>query len=429
MREILLEQKELLKERIRASRKIVQRERKNGFLETSMIKVITGIRRCGKSFLTYLLLKDKNFGYVNFDDERIVLNEPDKIKNTLIEIYGDVKYLFLDEVQNLDKWELFVNRLYREGYNLFITGSNAKLLSRELATHLTGRHYSIELFPFSFREFLKAKDFKENLETGRGKSLAKHELFNYMTSGGFPEIVVEEENPKIYLNSLFTQITEKDIILRYNIRYRKTIKEIASILINNISSLISSNRIKNIVGLKSDHTARNYIGFFEEAYLFLFLSKFSFKLSEIERSPKKVYCIDPGIANSVSMKFSENLGRLMENVVALDILRRKSYWHPEREVFYWKDYQGREVDFVLKEGLKVKQLIQTTYASGRDEIERREIKSLLKASRELGCKNLLVITWDYEDEENLEGRRIRFLPLWKWLLKDKNFIQRNTKIL
>ena len=146
------------------------------------------------------------------------------------------------------------------------------------------------------------------------------------------------------------------------------------------------------------------------------MSKFSNKRSEIERSPKKVYCIDPGFVSTLSFKLSRNYGRNMENVVAVELLRRKSYWHRNWEVYYWKDYQQREVDFVIKEGLKVKQLIQVSYASGRDEIERREIRSLLKASEELNCKELLVITWDYEGEERVRERKITFVPLWKWLL-------------
>ncbi|MCD6246840.1 MAG: ATP-binding protein [Candidatus Diapherotrites archaeon] len=416
MKEILIEQREILEEKIKNT-KVIERERKNEFLESALIKVTTGVRRCGKSFFTYLILKEKPFGYANFDDERILTDKPQKILSALLEIYGKgMKVLFFDEIQNLEKWELFVNRLHREGYNIFLTGSNAKLLSRELATHLTGRHYSIELFPFSFREYLRATDFRENLQIEKGKALVKHELNNYLKTGGFPEIIVEKENPKIYLRELFRDIIEKDIILRYNIRYRRTFKEIASAIVSNTSSLISFNKIKNNFGLKSEHTAKNYIEYLKEAYLIILLDKFSVKPKEIERSPKKAYAVDTGFVNFVGLRTSENTGKLIENLVAIELLRRKSYWHNGWELYYWKDYQQHEVDFVVKEGMQVKKLIQVTYTSGIDEIEKREIKALLKASKQLKCNNLLCITWDYEATEEIKGKKIRFIPLWKFLL-------------
>ena len=156
--------------------------------------------------------------------------------------------------------------------------------------------------------------------------------------------------------------------------------------------------------------------YLSSSYLTCVFERFSFKIKNQTIAPKKVYCVDTGIINSVAFKFSENLGKLMENLVAIELLRRKSYWHPDLEVYYWKDHQQREVDFVLKEGLKIKQLIQVTYSSGKDEIERREIKSLLKASEELRCKDMLLITWDYEGKEKIKGEEIKFMPLWKWLL-------------
>jgi len=348
MKDILIEQREILEEKIKNT-KVVERERKNGFLKSVLIKVTTGVRRCGKSFFTYLILKEKPFGYANFDDERILTDKPQKILSALLEIYGkSTKILFFDEIQNLEKWELFVNRLHREGYNLFLTGSNAKLLSRELATHLTGRHYSIELFPFSFREYLKATDFRENLEIERGKALVKHELGNYMKTGGFPEIVVEKENPKIYLRELFRDIIEKDIILRYNVRYRRTFKEIASAVVSNTSSLISFNKIKNNFGLRSEHTAKNYIEYLREAYIVILLDKFSTKPKEIERSQKKIYAIDMGFANFAGFKLGENKGKLMENLVAVELLRRKSYWHNEWELYYWRDFlKGSTIPYII----------------------------------------------------------------------------------
>ena len=416
IKQILIDQRYELEERVRRT-KIVERE----FLpfldevkRSRLVKVTTGVRRSGKSFSTYLMLRD-NFGYANFDEQILLNSSPDEILSALIELYGrEMDTIFLDEVQNLQGWELFVNKLNRSGYNVFITGSNAKLLSRELATHLTGRHLQLEIYPFSFREYLKSINFSEGVETSRGMSLIKHELKSYIEKGGFPEVVVGGESPRIYLRQLYRDIVEKDIIMRYNIAYRTTFREIALTLMSNFGKYVTYNSIKRQFGLKSDHTAKNYLSYLNESYLIFFINKFSFKPKEVERSPKKVYCIDPGMIKAVTMR--EDLGGMMENLVAVELLRRRSYWSRDVEIYYWKDYQQHEVDFVIKEGPEIKQLIQVTYASSRDEVERRELSSLIRASELLRCKNPLVITWDYEDEESLENNVVRFLPLWKWLL-------------
>jgi predicted AAA+ superfamily ATPase len=419
LKTILKDQRRELEEKFKVTN-VVKREfeeRGKEFLKSKLVKVTTGIRRCGKSFFTYSLLKDLNFGYVNFDEKILLSLNPLKILSTLIEIHGTINIFFLDEIQNLEGWELFVNKLQRGGHNVFITGSNAKLLSKELATHLTGRHIPLEIFPFSFKEFLAALDFKEDLETTKGKSLAKHYLVEFLEMGGFPEVVVEKENPSVYLRTLFYDIIEKDVILRYNIAYKSVIRELALTLISNFCNYVSFRKIKESFKLGSEHTVKNYISYLNEAYLFLGLSKFSYKPKEIERSVKKIYCIDCGMINNVATRFSENRGKFLENLVAIELLRRKNYWFNNWEIFYWKDYQQHEVDFVVKEGLKIKQLIQVTYANNRDEIEKREIRALLKASYLLKCDDLLIITWDYEDEIKVNDKTIKCLPLWKWLLK------------
>ncbi len=418
MREILLEQREYLEEKIKSTH-IVERERRLAE-KTKLIKVITGVRRCGKSFFTYLSLKGENFGYANFDDERLMEINPEEVVLALLEIHGrNLKKLFFDEIQNLEKWEIFVNRLHREGFDIFITGSNAKLLSTELATHLTGRHVKIDLFPFSFREYLKSKAIS-GAATERERAVIKKELSDYILAGGFPEVVVEGENPKIYLRELFSHIIEKDVVFRKRIKYVRTFKEIAFSLLSNISTEVSANRLKKLFGLGSDHTAKNYLEYLKESYLFLFLDRFSFKPFQKEGFPKKVYSVDTGFHTALGLRFSENMGRLMENLVAVELLRRKGYWKPEMEIFYFKDARGHEVDFVVKNGIKVKELIQVTYASAFDEVGQREIRALLKAADLLRCSELKVITWNYEDEKEVSwfGRRgrVRFIPLWRWLL-------------
>ncbi len=417
---VLRDQKQELKEReIRL--RIIPREAEDRFktlLNSKLIKVVLGVRRCGKSVLSSALLKGKPFAYVNFDDERLREVEANEILAALYQVYGKgFKFLFLDEIQNLDHWELFTNRLHRIGLNLIVTGSNAKLLSKELATHLTGRHLSLELFPFSFREYLKATNFKEEGTTTRGAALLKKELDQYLLNGGFPEIIVEKENPFLYLQELYRKIIERDIVERYEISYKKTFREIARTLISNPGRRVSYNKLKNQFQLGSEHTIKNYLSYLEEAYLLFFLSRFSFKPVEVEKSEKKVYAIDTGMAGSLSLGMTPDRGPSYENAVYLELLRKKSF-SSQLEIYYWKNIQHEEVDFLLKENLKIKMLIQVCYDISFPEVKERETRSLLKASRELKCKNLLVITSDYEAEEKKGSATIKFIPLWKWLSED-----------
>lgn len=383
------------------------------------ILAILGIRRSGKSIFSTLLLEGRNYGYLNFDDERIAgieARELNLVLQAFYELYGtDLEYLILDEIQNVPNWELFANRL-RRTKKVILTGSNAKLLSGELATHLTGRYIDFTIYPFSFGEFLKIKGIKikkEDIYSTKRIAEIKKELRDYISVGGFPEV---HKFGKSILIRIYEDIIQKDIFLRYKIRNKRTFREIAKYLVSNFSNEITFTKLKNMTSIKNVHTVKNYVDYLSTAYLTFIIERFSFKLKSQTIAPKKVYCIDTGIINSVAFRISENLGKLMENLVAIELLRRRSYWHPELEVYYWKDHQQREVDFVLKEGLKIKQLIQVTYSSSKDEIEEREIKSLLRSSEELKCKDLLIITWDYEDDIHANNTKIRCLPLWKWLL-------------
>jgi len=420
LRDILLDQKEELEERFRRTKKVVEREFLSSykeFINSKQIKVTTGIRRCGKSFSTYLLLRDKKFAYANFDEKILSSSSHQDIISTLFEVFGDVDIFFFDEIQNLNDWEFLVNKLHRSGYNVFITGSNARLLSKELSDRLTGRHIDIEIFPFSFREFLIAREFKEDIRTTKGQGIIKNLLKEYINIGGFPEIIIENENPKIYLRTLFNDIVEKDIIRRFEIKNETTFREISYFLLSNAGNYVTYNGLKNSFNLGSDHTVKNYLSYLQMSYLFIFLENFSYSTKRRFSYPKKVYLIDTGF-NLISFRFSENFGRLIENVVLIELLRRRSYWFNNWEIYYFKDYQQREVDFVIKEGINIKQLIQVTYASNKDEIEQREIKSLLKAYELFKDYNpeLLVITWDYEDVSKIDNKEIKFIPLWKLLL-------------
>ena len=415
---IIKEQREEL-EKIEKEEKIIERTGLNKSKESLKypnILAILGIRRCGKSIFSYLLAKPHKFAYINFDDERLAGLKSDdlnKILESFYELYEDIDYIILDEIQNVDNWELFVNRL-RRTKKIILTGSNSKLLSGELSTHLTGRYLDIILFPFSFKEFLKLKEVKENkVYTTQEKAEIMKTLQEYLEIGGFPEAY---KFGKGMISKIYEDILTKDILLRYNISKKEEIKKLAKYLITNSSGEITYSKLARIFNIKHVSTISNWISYLENAFLIFRLERFDFKLKQQFIAPKKVYCIDSGLMNSIGFKFSENKGKVIENEVALELQRRKAKEN-SFEVYYWKDYQQNEVDFVIKRDKKIESLIQVSYINSKEEIKEREINALLKASKKLRCKNLIVITWDYETEEKFGGEIIKFVPLWKWLLE------------
>ena len=416
--EIIKEQREEL-EKIESSENIIQRDRieeARDHLKTPNILAVLGIRRCGKSIFSYLLVKGTKMGYINFDDERLAdltVNDLNIVLQSFYELYGDIEYIVLDEIQNIDKWELFANRL-RRSKKVIITGSNYKLLSGELSTHLTGRYIDMNIFPFSFQEFLR---FKHQTLSNSYTTLEKANLLNllkeYLEIGGFPEV---QKFGKPMLSRIYNDIITKDILLRHKTKKVDELKKLARFLITNVSSEFTYRKLGKIFGIKNVSTISNWISFLEESFLIFKLEKFDFKLKQQFIAPKKVYCLDCGIINAIGFKFLENMGKIIENEVAIELQRRKSALS-QFEIYYWKDYQQHEVDFVVKKGNNIIKLIQVTYADSREEIKEREIKSLLKARKELRCSNLMIITWDYEQEEEIENEQIIFVPLWKWLLQ------------
>ncbi len=410
------------REEINRQGKIIERDCSayfQSFLRSNLVKVITGVRRCGKSTLAFQLLKDKNFGYINFDDEELTEIAPEKLNDLLksaYEVYGKIDYLILDEVQNVNKWELFVNRLQRQGLNIIVTGSNAKLLSKELATHLTGRHLAIELFPFSFREFLKYQGLQAKPETTLEIGLTKKYFQEYCQQGGFPEVLKKETEFKTYLKGLYSTIIIKDILVKNRIKHQKTFKDLSIYLISNFGREVSFNRLKNIFHLGSEHTSKNYLGFLEESCLVFLVDRFSYKKKESLIGNKKIYAIDTGLINTLSSRFSEDIGHIYENIVALELLRKKTL-DSNLEIYYWKNQIQEEVDFVVKENLAVKELIQVCYDLQNELTKKRETRSLVKAMNEFKLKEGLVITEDYDSEEMINGKKIKFMPLWRWLLE------------
>lgn len=426
VKQILLEQKKEIEEVFK--QKIIKREvepNAKKMFASDLIKVIMGVRRCGKSVLAHQLLKDNNYGYVNFDDERLIgakTKDLNMFFEIAKEIEPDFKYLLLDEVQNVEGWELFVNRLKRRGYNIVVSGSNSRLLAKELATHLTGRHFSIELYPFSFREFLSYKDFsikEEDFYITEKKAGLRRLLHEYLEWGGMPELF-KVEAKRSYLRELFSKIITRDIILRYNIKYAKDLEEMALYTISNFASGITYHKIRNIFEVKSVHTIKNYLGYLEEAYLLFQINPFSFKIKEQLKQPRKIYCIDSGLINVIAPKVTVDYGKLMENLVFLELKRRS------KEIYFYSQ-PSYEIDFLIKEGLRIKQLIQVCYLIANEDTKKREIKALLRASKELSCEDLIIVTWDYEAEEEFpvrvgsapsaDKKKIKFIPLWKWLLE------------
>lgn len=383
------------------------------WMSSSLIKVVLGPRRAGKSVFSLMLLKGKSFLYFNFDDPALVGEKLDlyELVDELHKFYGETKFVLFDEIQNLKGWELFANRLHRQGYNLVLTGSNANLLSMELATHLTGRHLPIEILPFDFQEFLKAKNFS-NLD--QKPELLKL-LEQYMTFGGFPEVVTKNQHPRGYLDVLFDSLLFKDVVKRHKVRFSEQIDQLGSYLINNVSNQYSFRKLANILKFKSDVTLEKYLKYLEEAYIIFSLSSFSAKAGERLRSPKKIYTVDNGfVASKAVQHFSDN-GKLMENLVFTEFVKRG--FEPNRELFYYKTRNGREVDFAIMNGYEISKLIQVCYDVRNLDAEQREVKSLIEASDELKVDNLTVLTWDDEREVEKNGKIVKFKPLWKWLLE------------
>jgi len=381
--------------------------------QSDLIKVIVGPRRAGKSVFSVQMLKEVDFAYLNFDDERLIaVSDYDELLKAIRQVYGGTKTVLFDEIQNLDRWELFVNRLHRRGFNIVITGSNAHLLSRELSTHLTGRYVEIQMLPFSFYEFLKAKGFglDERFELKERQGLLLNHLDAYLRGGGYPEVVVKGLEARTYLATLFESILFKDVVKRYGVRYSKKLEDLARYLVTNHSNEFSYSKLKSILEFRSVHTVENYVDYLREAFLIFPVDRFSHKLKEQMRSPRKAYAFDTGIIHAIKFEGARDYGRIMENLVAIELKRRK------KEFYYYRSDSGKEVDFVIRKDLKVDQLVQVSYSVDDLTTRKRELSSLVKAGEELGCRNLVVLTWDHLAEEKHGGSKIAFIPLWRWLL-------------
>lgn len=400
-------------------------------MSTNQVVAITGPRRAGKSYVMKQMANDlvsrgidKNrILIVNFEDPRF--SKLDKLMlQSIYETYlenlspSDKPFLFLDEIQEVDEWEKWVNSTHElKKANIVISGSNAKLLSKELSTLLTGRHIDLSVFPLTFREFLSFKKIQiaSNMDKiSKRTKISKH-LSEYLEFGAFPEVTLSNEKRKILIG-YFDDIISKDIIKRHQLRNPSDLRELAQFYFTNCSSPITYNSIEKFLKISAD-TAESYSGYFEDVYFFAFVKRFSYKLKEQLRSPKKVYALDSGLANTIGFRFSENSGKLMENLVYSN-LKKLISGDPTSNIYYWKDLRGNEVDFVIKRGLKVKLLIQVCWNLNNPITKNRELRSLRKAMEEFEINTSYIITFDQEGEEKIDGKIIKIIPLSDWLLRD-----------
>jgi len=408
IRNIVLDQRELFEKKV----DFVPRNIPKTFLKTRKIGVISGIRRSGKSTLLKQISKNlKSYAYLNFEDERMLdftYRDFNGLLEVFLELYGDQKTYLFDEIQNIFGWEKFIRRLFEDGKKVFVTGSNAKLLSSELATTLSGRHIRMELFPFSFRECLAYKKIvTKSHPTTKERAAFEKQLERYLKYGGFPEIVTGGDSEE--LRQLYQDVLIKDLLVRFKIRETKAFRDVALFLLSNVATSISFNSLRNLLGVKSVTSVKNYVDFFEEAYLFYSLFKFDYSVKKRIINDRKIYCVDTGIVNAVASNFSENTGRIMENLVFIELKRRGA------DLFYFKD--KKECDFVIRRGMKISEAIQVTQTLSDPRTKTREMEGLFEAMDKFELKTGLIITKDQEREERTGNKLIKTIPLWKWLLE------------
>ena len=372
-------------------------------LQNPLIKLITGPRRVGKSVFALLMLQGKNFAYLNFDDNQLLEKwDEDLAMSALDDVYPDYDFMLLDEIQNLPDWDLWVSKLYRRGKNLIITGSNAKMLSSEMATILTGRYLQIEMLPFSLEETMSWKNISHDREEQAAQAIMLAD--DYMRNGGYPETIPARSITKSYLSTLFDSILLKDVAQRHKVRNTTDLYNLATYLLSNFCNPISANELAGELGLSSVATTKKFCDYLNEPYLFFYLPRFNNKLKLMNKAPKKVYVVDNGFVQSTAFNLSENLGRLLENQIFVELLRRG--YIPGQTLFYYRTRNDKEIDFVNRKGAKVEQLIQVCYDMTSEKTRKRELDALVEAAEELHCDNLLIITNSQEEKIEWKGTAI-----------------------
>lgn len=384
-------------------------------INSPQAQVVIGVRRSGKSTMCYQVLKQRGvpFAYVDFDDERLNGMKAEQLNDVLevlYKIYGDFQYLFIDEIQDIDGWHLFVNRLLRQKMHVIITGSNAKLLSGELATHLTGRNKEISLYPFSFQEYCDMKGVDTKSVATKATAFRRAAFDEYMQQGGFPELLIIEDK-RHYINTLVDNILKRDIEQRYKIVYKAAFEQMAHHLLNVSPSIVATQDLTDLFHFKSLHTTKNYIDYLKQAYLLIGVSKYAAK-SKLRIVQEKLYAVDVAMMNMRDNALSaENLGWRLETIVLIQLLRKCKLngW----DVYYLKERSG-ECDFLVCQNNQVQQCIQVSYDISAEKTRKRELKGLKTAAQITGCKNLLLLTDHEYEDTTFEGFGIQIRPVHEW---------------
>lgn len=414
LREVIFDQQKIFEN----TSELIEREISlDSYLKGNEIVVISGVRRCGKSSLLKIISKKmkEKYVYINFDDIRFsdfAIENFQDIEDVVAEIHGvSVKIVyFLDEIQNIKLWEKWVNNLYTKKVKVFVTGSNSSLLSSEISTYLTGRNKVIKLFPFSFREFLLLKKIKKDYKTAEDRRLIYNAFNEYFEKGGFPLVLINDD---IMLSKqYFEDVLNRDIIKRYNIKKIKEFNDLVLYLFSNISKTYSYSALKQISGIKSLSMINNYIEYLRRSFLSDTICKFDYSIKKQRVSSSKFYSMDNSFLKTIAFNFSENSGRRLENLVFIELKRigMDVYYHLEK----------KECDFIIKEGLKIIEVVQVCLKLDSTDTKEREINGLIEAMNKFKLKEGLILTMDEERELNMDGKKILIKPVWKWLLENEN---------
>lgn len=410
LRQVIVDQQGLFHE----INELIDRDIELGpYLKCTEIVIITGIRRCGKSSLLKLIAKRVSGAqlYINFDDVRLADFSKDNfqdIQDIAVELSGkkDTTY-FLDEAQNVQNWERWVNTLHAQNLKVFITGSNSKLLSSEISTYLTGRNRVITLFPFSFKEYLTLRQISLTANsTSAEQSLSLRAFKEYLNAGGFPQVI---KSGDIELSKhFFDDILNKDILNRHSIRQIKEVKGLLIYLISNVGRIYAYSTLKQITGIKSLSTIKNYIEYLNEVYLLCTIGRFDYSLKKQKTSSSKPYAGDISFLRTIAFNFSENIGQRLENIVFLNLIQQ------QKQVFY--HLEKKECDFVIKEGLRVTQAVQVCSDLSNSSTKKREIEGLLHAMTKYSLTTGLLLTMETEETVQISEKTIIIKPVWKWLV-------------
>lgn len=382
-------------------------------LNSHLIKLITGPRRVGKSTQALLMLRNWNFAYLNFDSQQLLdAWDADLVMRMLDDVYPGYEYLLLDEVQNLEAWDLWVSELYRLGKNLVITGSNAKMLSSEMATALTGKYLKVEMLPFSLEEFFDWNKLDLSKLNHEQQADASALMDDYLRNGGYPEVVASRQLTRTYLDTLFDSIVWKDVAKRHSVRNVTDLNDLALYLVSNFCNPVSANELTEELGFSSVNTTKKFMDYLHEPYLFYYLPRYNNELKLMKKAPRKVYVVDNGFVAAKAFSLSDNLGRLLENQVFVELLRHG--YDIDKTMFYYRSRNDKEVDFVLRKGTHIEQLVQVCYDMSNAKIEKREVDSLVECAEELNCSNLVIVTNNEERVIEKDGYRIEVVPVAKW---------------